>query len=576
MAVENPSWTDEMLKGLVALCRESWCKNDHHFCCPTYINSIRERLNSTDPAGMPFLPLKTIARILEILQYFDEANDQKMRSNPGWFDAVFLRFLLRTKEAVLQASEMSLSLEEVQALWRRLSALLTSSVLISESTQECWIEHFNFSIPATHHEGLHTVAPSGFQSWSLPLIHELQNCSLQKRQEQLQKKSKEIISLVSLKISLLVVIILIYPAVFFSFREMTEWIQNYARTLKERTEDLKQERHLAEDLLHKMLPKSVAKQLRKHKHVEAENYDQVTIFFSDIVGFTTIAASCTPLQVVEMLNNLYMCFDTRIDSYDVYKVETIGDAYMVVSGLPERNGTRHAHEIAKMALDLVAAVRQVAIPHLPTSKLQLRAGIHTGPCVAGIVGHKMPRYCLFGDTVNIASRMESSSLPQKIHISSATYQALVEDDAYEIELRGEIEVKGKGKMKTYWLVGNKNYSVQNDSLVCHWNPGMSRRKKAGQSSDSRPEISDDTQRSPGSEKLTIASQTLQHPAILAGVQPGSPAGWEQGFLGSLERFKTFPLHPADLSQLHSGSEMPSLPGLVKEDKVAEMRQEFSP
>uniref|UniRef100_A0A3B1JV18 Si:ch211-215j19.12 n=1 Tax=Astyanax mexicanus TaxID=7994 RepID=A0A3B1JV18_ASTMX len=176
---------------------------------------------------------------------------------------------------------------------------------------------------------------------------------------------------------------------------------------------------------------------------------QVTIFFSDIVGFTAISASCTPLQVVEMLNNLYMCFDTRIDSYDVYKVETIGDAYMVVSGLPERNGEKHADEIAKMSLDLVAAVRQVLVPHMPNKRLQLRAGIHT-PCVAGIVGYKMPRYCLFGDTVNTASRMESTSL--KIHVSSATHLALMRDNAYELHLRGEIEVKGKGKMNTYWLI----------------------------------------------------------------------------------------------------------------------------
>nr|XP_060632091.1 atrial natriuretic peptide receptor 1-like [Anolis sagrei ordinatus] len=317
---------------------------------------------------------------------------------------------------------------------------------------------------------------------SLKDLDSLTSCLLEKTRQRLSGKSREVLSLVSLKVSLWLLTGLLYPAVALSFAEMTGWVQRYAWRLKQRTEALQRERRLAEDLLHQMLPKSVANQLRRREKVEAESYDQVTIFFSDVVGFTAIAASCSPLQVVEMLNGLYVCFDTRIESYDVYKVETIGDAYMVVSGLPERNGERHAHEIAQMALDLVAAVRQVLVPHMPDRKLELRVGVHTGPCVAGVVGHKMPRYCLFGDTVNTASRMESTSLPQKIHISSATYLALLEDNAYEMEPRGEIEVKGKGKMQTYWLLGSKNHSVQNDSLVCHWKPGLSQEVAKGERS----------------------------------------------------------------------------------------------
>ncbi|XP_037391905.1 uncharacterized protein LOC108432092 [Pygocentrus nattereri] len=406
-----------------------------------------------------------------------------LKYSSDWADLLTVKLLITLQELNYQWI-LGEGGADFQYKWSQTMTLLIILQNMSESFQSCWMENFGLELQLTQLKDFHPLfslcspgsSLEGASAFILTLGN-IQNCFLSKATLALKMKSRDISSSVSLKICLLTIACLIYPIVLLSFKEMTEWIQDYAQSLKERTEDLKTQRRLAEDLLHQMLPKSVAKQLRKNRHVEAESYESVTIFFSDIVGFTAISASCTPLQVVEMLNNLYMCFDTRIDSYDVYKVETIGDAYMVVSGLPERNGDKHADEIAKMSLDLVAAVRQVPIPHMPNKRLQLRAGIHTGPCVAGIVGYKMPRYCLFGDTVNTASRMESTSLPQKVHASSATYLALMKDNAYELQLRGEIEVKGKGKMNTYWLVGHKNYSVQNDSLVCHWNPNLSRKKK---------------------------------------------------------------------------------------------------
>ncbi|XP_031176691.2 heat-stable enterotoxin receptor isoform X2 [Sander lucioperca] len=235
-------------------------------------------------------------------------------------------------------------------------------------------------------------------------------------------------------------------------------LQMYSRTLErlveERTSLYKAERDRADRLNFMLLPGPVVKSLKETGRVEPELFEEVTIYFSDIVGFTTLCHYSTPMEVVDMLNDIYKNFDSILDHHDVYKVETIGDAYMVASGLPKRNGDRHAVDIAHMALDMLAFVGTFELLHMPGIPLWIRIGVHSGPCAAGVVGNKMPRYCLFGDTVNTASRMESTGLPLRIHVSQSTINILQRTDCkFEYEKRGETYLKGKGKEMTYWLTG---------------------------------------------------------------------------------------------------------------------------
>ncbi|XP_035938751.2 guanylate cyclase D-like [Halichoerus grypus] len=239
---------------------------------------------------------------------------------------------------------------------------------------------------------------------------------------------------------------------------LEKYSQNLEDLIQERTEELELERQKTERLLSQMLPLSVAEALKMGTAVEPEYFDQVTIYFSDIVGFTIISALSEPIEVVGLLNDLYTLFDAVLGSHDVYKVETIGDAYMVASGLPRRNGSRHAAEMANVALDILSSLRGFRMKHAPDVPIYIRAGLHSGPCVAGVVGLTMPRYCLFGDTVNTASRMESTGLPYRIHVSRSTVQTLLSlDEGYRIDIRGQTELKGKGIEETYWLVGKAGF-----------------------------------------------------------------------------------------------------------------------
>ncbi|XP_078137945.1 retinal guanylyl cyclase 2, partial [Centroberyx gerrardi] len=242
-------------------------------------------------------------------------------------------------------------------------------------------------------------------------------------------------------------------------RMLEQYSSNLEELIRERTEELEIEKQKTEKLLTQMLPPSVAEALKVGGMVEPEHFDCVSLYFSDIVGFTTISANSEPIEVVDLLNDLYTVFDAIIGNHDVYKVETIGDAYMVASGVPVPNGNRHAAEIANMALDILSAVGTFKMRHMPDVPVRIRIGLHTGPCVAGVVGLTMPRYCLFGDTVNTASRMESSGMPYRIHVHESTVKVLRDLKlGYKVELRGRTEVKGKGTEETYWLVGRDGFT----------------------------------------------------------------------------------------------------------------------
>lgn len=212
---------------------------------------------------------------------------------------------------------------------------------------------------------------------------------------------------------------------------------------------LKEQQQQTENLLLNILPESIATQLRQSGRTIARQFDDVTVLFADIVGFTEFAASLSPIEVVEFLNQIFSHFDQLTEKYALEKIKTIGDSYMVVGGLPEPRAD-HAEAIANMALDMQQAITQ--LNQQTGQAFKLRIGINSGAVVAGVIGQKKFIYDLWGDTVNIASRMESHGVPDQIQCSRATYNCLAERN-YQWQDRGAIAVKGRGKMQTYFLMG---------------------------------------------------------------------------------------------------------------------------
>jgi adenylate cyclase len=222
----------------------------------------------------------------------------------------------------------------------------------------------------------------------------------------------------------------------------------YSEAARKAESKLELEQQKSERLLLNILPASIAERLKEGSGVIADHFESTTVMFSDIVGFTAFSERVTPTELVGRLNRIFSAFDDLAAKYGLEKIKTIGDAYMVAGGFPEqRDG--HVNDVCAMALDMLAAIeacnRETAQP------VSIRIGIHTGPAVAGVIGIKKFVYDVWGDTVNTASRMESSGLPGRIHLSEQAAARL--DGSFVVEERGVVELRGKGSLTTYWLVG---------------------------------------------------------------------------------------------------------------------------
>ncbi len=213
---------------------------------------------------------------------------------------------------------------------------------------------------------------------------------------------------------------------------------------------LRAEQEKSDNLLLNILPREIAEILKNRGGTIADQYDDVSILFADIVNFTPLSAALSARQVVETLNEIFTYFDALVDEFGIEKIETVGDEYMAACGVP-RPCPDHARSLARMALKMCEYI--ATLPPREGRQLDIRIGIHSGPIVAGVIGRKKFAFELFGDTVNTASRMQSHGVPGKIHISQTTYELLKDD--FICESRGKVEIKGKGVMDTWFVVGAK-------------------------------------------------------------------------------------------------------------------------
>jgi class 3 adenylate cyclase/lipopolysaccharide biosynthesis regulator YciM len=224
------------------------------------------------------------------------------------------------------------------------------------------------------------------------------------------------------------------------------------KTIENQKQTVEQEKEKSDRLLLNILPKDTAEELKEKGSVSAKHYPIASVLFTDFKGFSEISEKLAPEKLVKELDDCFSAFDNIVEKYDVEKIKTIGDAYMAVGGIPIIT-EKHVENVLNAAFEIREHMNKVAIEKRKNSEpfFEIRIGMHSGPLVTGVVGTKKFQYDVWGDTVNVASRMESNSEPGKINVSESTYQLLKNNENYIFTPRGEIDVKGKGNMKMYFV-----------------------------------------------------------------------------------------------------------------------------
>ncbi|GMF15320.1 unnamed protein product [Phytophthora lilii] len=374
-------------------------------------------------------------------------------------------------------------------------------------------------------------------------------------------------------------------------------------------EQLKMEETRSKALLNSMLPESIVVQLQCGRELIADEYAEATVLFAEVCDFDLFSSKLQPQQVVELLNILFYKFDKLVDVHHVHKVETIGAVYMVVGGCPDVI-QNHAELVANLALDMIRCIPEVSAKiarktwgHMVTN-LNIRVGINTGGLMAGVVGIRNPRFKLFGDTVNVASRMETTNLPGQIQITEATNNAIYHK--FHTALRGKVFVKGRGDMNTYFLRGKDGYIVPPASVVSrdHGGPndvvadpghsgssspsGRSRRtsRMPGSSINAIPEHkneaqalplapvlaappkSNPTEDTPSALPVTPKAANARQPRRASRMETLEPSNKQTSIANLLALAPPAGRSPSIIMQLPEGTKLPTIPQSGREDVAA--------